>query len=113
MKRLAIVASSALMGAAFLFAVGVHSSYAASKVDCDKVMDELNSGKSAKDVASDLGISRSSVYRCKRHAKAAAKAATKTMQTTNGEPVGSPAAMPSGAMAAPSGAMAAPSPASH
>jgi hypothetical protein len=110
MKRLAIVASSALMGAAFLFAVGVHSSYAASKVDCDKVMEELNGGKSAKDVASDLGISRSSVYRCKRHAKAAAKAAAKTMQTTNGEPVGSPAAMPSssgGAMMAPSAAASA------
>jgi hypothetical protein len=112
MKRLAIVLSSALMGAAFLFAVGAHSSYAATKVDCDKVMDEINGGKSAKDVATDLGISRSSVYRCKRHAKAAAKAGTKTMNQVRGEPVGSPASMPSsaamGSMAAP-----APSPAAH
>jgi len=100
MKRLAIVASSALMAATFLFAVGVHSSYAANKVDCDKVMEELNGGKSAKDVASDLGISRSSVYRCKRHAKEAAKAATRTMPETRGEPVGSPAAMPSAAESA-------------
>jgi hypothetical protein len=96
MKRVAIVAASALIGAAFVFAAGVSTSYAA-KVDCSKVMDELNSGKSAKDVATDLGVSTSSVYRCKRHAKAAAKAGTKTMQNVRGEPVGSPAAMPSSA----------------
>jgi hypothetical protein len=96
MKRVAIVAASALMGAAFIFAAGVSSSYAA-KVDCSKVMDELNGGKSAKDVATDLGISRSSVYRCKRHAKEEAKAATKTMNKVGNEPVGSPAAMPSSA----------------
>lgn len=105
MKRLAMVACSALMGATFLFAAGVHSSYAATKVDCDKVMDELNGGKAAKDVATDLGISRSSVYRCKRQAKAAAKAGTKTMNTVRGEPVASPAAM--GSMAAPAASPAA------
>jgi Mor family transcriptional regulator len=99
MKRVAIVAASALMGAAFLFAAGVSTSYAA-KVDCSKVMDELNGGKSAKDVAKDLGISTSSVYRCKRHAKAEAKAGTKTMNQVRGEAVGSPAAMPSGAASA-------------
>ena len=94
MKRVAIVAISALMGAAFLFAAGVSTSYAA-KVDCSKVMDELNSGKSAKDVATDLGISTSSVYRCKRHAKEEAKAGTKTMNKVRGQAVGSPAAVPS------------------
>jgi len=94
MKRVAIVAASALMGAAFLFAASVSTSYAA-KVDCSKVMDELSSGKSAKDVAKDLGISTSSVYRCKRHAKEEAKAGTKTMNKIRGEAVGSPAAMPS------------------
>jgi hypothetical protein len=109
MKRLTIVAGSALMGAAFLFAAGVHTSYAATKVDCGKVMDEVNAGKSAKDIATDLGISRSSVYRCKRHAKNAAKAGTKTMANVRGEPVGSPAAMPS--MPASPAAMA--SPAAH
>ncbi len=105
MKRVAVVAASALMGAAFLFAAGVSSSYAA-KVDCSKVMDELNSGKSAKDVATDLGISKSSVYRCKRHAKEEAKAGTKTMNKVRGEAVGSPAAMPS-SMASPAASPAA------
>jgi hypothetical protein len=46
----------------------------AAKVDCTKVMSELNSGKKAADVAEDLKISTSSVYRCRRRAKAAAKA---------------------------------------
>lgn len=41
------------------------------KVDCSKVMDELNSGKKAKEVAKDLHISTSSVRRCAKKAKAA------------------------------------------
>ncbi len=45
----------------------------AAKVDCSKVMSELNSGKKASDVADDLKISISSVYRCRRKARAAAK----------------------------------------
>src|SRR5262249_6499959 len=100
MKRLAIVASSALMAATFLFAVGVLSSYAANKGDCDKVMEELDGGRSGKDVASDLGISRPSVYRCKRHAKAEAQSGSKSMPENRGEPVGSPAMMPSAAASA-------------
>ena len=61
-------------------------------------MNEVNSGKKAKEIATDLNISTSSVYRCKRHAKEAAKAATKTL----------PSAARSAAMSAPSPAMAAP-----
>jgi hypothetical protein len=40
------------------------------KVDCSKVMDELNSGKKTKEVAKDLHISTSSVRRCAKKAKA-------------------------------------------
>jgi hypothetical protein len=40
------------------------------KVDCAKVMEELNSGKKVKEVAKDLHISRSSVRRCAKKAKA-------------------------------------------
>jgi hypothetical protein len=36
------------------------------KVDCSQVMSELNGGKKAKDVAGDMKISTSSVYRCKK-----------------------------------------------
>jgi hypothetical protein len=50
----------------------------AAKVDCTKVMSELDSGKKAKDVAQDLKISTSSVYRCKKKAGATAKSGTKT-----------------------------------
>lgn len=48
----------------------------ANKVDCGKVMSEVTAGKKAKDIASDLKISTSSVYRCKKKAKSAAKPGT-------------------------------------
>ena len=43
---------------------------AETHVDCDKVMHELVNGKSAQEVANDLGISASTVYDCE-NAKAA------------------------------------------
>jgi hypothetical protein len=111
MKKFALVAASAMLVTSVAFAVNTRPAYAA-KVDCDAVMNEVNSGKHAKEIATDLSISTSSVYRCKRHAKAAAKAATKSsMQAKSGkEPPMAPMSAPSGAaspaMAAP--AMAAP-----
>ena len=48
----------------------------AAKVDCSKVMSELNSGKKVGDVAEDLKISTSSVYRCRRKAQSTAKSAS-------------------------------------
>ena len=102
MKKFALVAASAMLVTTVAFAA--RPAFAATKVDCDAVMNEVNSGKKAKEIATDLSISTSSVYRCKRHAKAAAKAATKSsMQAKSGkEPPMAPA------MAAPSPAMAAP-----
>jgi hypothetical protein len=41
--------------------------YAAGKVNCDQVMSEINSGKTVAEVAKDLGVSRRSVTRCRRH----------------------------------------------
>jgi hypothetical protein len=55
--------------------VGSRIAYA-NKVDCGKVMSEVAAGKKAKDIASDLKISTSSVYRCKKKAKSAAKPGT-------------------------------------
>ena len=103
MKKFALVAATAMLVTTVAFAA--RPAFAAAKVDCDAVMNELNSGKKAKEVATDLSISTSSVYRCKRHAKEAAKAATKSsMQAQSGK---EPPAAP-GAMSAPSPAMAAP-----
>ena len=103
-KKFALAAASAMLVTTVAFAA--RPVFATTKVDCDAVMNELNSGKKAKEVATDLSISTSSVYRCKRHAKAAAKASTKSsMQAKAGKEA--PAA-PSSAMSAPSPAMAAP-----
>src|SRR5271169_2382892 len=91
MKKFALAAASAMLVTTVAFAA--RPAFAATKVDCDAVMNEVNSGKKAKEIATDLSISTSSVYRCKRHAKAAAKAATKSsLQAKSGkEPPMAPA----------------------
>src|ERR1700722_11783612 len=104
-KKLALAAASAMLFTTVAFATDARPVYAA-KVDCDAVMNEVNSGKKAKEVATDLSISTSSVYRCKRHAKEAAKAANKSsMQAKAGkEPPMAPMGAASPAMAAPAAA---------
>jgi FixJ family two-component response regulator len=100
-KKLALAAASAMLLTTVAFATNARPAYAAAKVDCDAVMNEVNSGKHAKEVATDLNISTSSVYRCKRHAKAAAKAATKSStQAQSGKEA------PMAPMSAPAPAMA-------
>ena len=63
----------------------------AAKVDCSKVMSELNSGKKAADVAQDLKISTSSVYRCRRKAHPTAQSAASTAAQTSPMMAPSPA----------------------
>ena len=71
-KKLTIaIASSALV--AFLGLQLAAPAFAA-KVDCDAVMSELNNGKKPAEVAKNLKVSKSSVYRCRKKAKAAAAA---------------------------------------
>ena len=90
-RRIAVAAASAMLVATIAFAASALPAYAADKVDCDAVMNELHSGKHAKDVATDLSISTSSVYRCERKARASAKAATKTsLEAQRGKKVGVP-----------------------
>lgn len=72
LKKLTVVAAGAFLALTMSLEIGAATAYAA-KVDCDAVMSELNSGKQAKEVAADLKISKSSVYRCK---KKSAKAET-------------------------------------
>jgi hypothetical protein len=105
-KKFVLVAASAMLATSVAFTASARPAFAAAKVDCDAVMNEVNSGKKAKEIATDLSISTSSVYRCKRHAKAAAKAANKSSpQAMKGnEPPMAPAAAASPAMAAPAAA---------
>ncbi|HVA84348.1 MAG TPA: hypothetical protein VNF28_05565 [Candidatus Binataceae bacterium] len=90
-KNLALVAFFAV-AAALSLQFGLSSVYAANKVDCAQVMTELQGGKKVAEVAKDMKISRSSVYRCRRAAKKEAKAAAG---------MASPAAMASPPAAAP------------
>ncbi len=85
-KKLAVVVVSLAFALMVGFALSVPTARAAGKkVDCDQVMSELNSGKKPKEVAKDLKISVSSVYKCRRQAKAAAKKA-KEAPTTAASP---------------------------
>jgi uncharacterized protein (DUF433 family) len=104
MKKFALAMASAMLVTTVAFAA--RPAFATTKVDCDAVMNEVNSGKKAKEIATDLSISTSSVYRCKRHAKEASKASTKSsMQAKSGkEPPMAPMGAASPAMAAPAAA---------
>jgi hypothetical protein len=82
--------------AVFALAIGCVLSVApahAGKVDCDAVMQELNSGKKVKQVAIDQKISASSVYKCRKRAKAAATAAANAGNQVPAKPAPSPAAV--------------------
>lgn len=91
MKQLKIALAAATVGLAISIGTVVPSAHAAhAKIDCDAVMQQLNSGKKAKEVAKDMSISPSSVYHCKKKEMAAAKAASKA----GNEPAAKPAAAP-------------------
>lgn len=77
---------SIALGAVLGITLSVPFAHAAKhKVDCDAVMQELNSGKKAKEVAKDQNISVSSVRRCKAKAKKA-EAAAKAGNEAHGAP---------------------------
>ncbi len=94
-----------LVTAAFLFVVTVgfelgsaDACAATKKIDCTKVMSELQGGKKVKEVAKDMSISTSSVYRCRKMAKAStmkktASSASATSSSSTSTP--SSAATPS------------------
>jgi len=69
LKKIALGATGLLFVVSMALEFCATRAYAA-KVDCDKVMAEVNAGKKGTEVAKDLGISPSSVYRCKKKAKA-------------------------------------------
>ena len=87
-RRLGLISAGMLLVAIVGFGAGSPQTWA-SKVDCGKVMSEVKAGKKAKDIATDLKISTSSVYRCKKK-DAAAKAGPKTASAAT--PAASPAA---------------------
>jgi transposase len=64
---------------------------AGQKVDCDKVMAEVHAGKKTKDIAKDLSISPSSVYKCKKKAAGTASKST-AAKATGTTSMASPAA---------------------
>ena len=70
-KKLLPVMAALLFVVTAGFELGSANAYAATKrIDCTKVMAGLQGGKKVKDVAKDMSISTSSVYRCRKMAKA-------------------------------------------
>ena len=69
-NRKSALAATFAVAAALSLQVGLPSAYAAAhKVDCTQVMSELSSGKKVAEVAKELKISKSSVYRCRKESK--------------------------------------------
>ena len=84
--------------AAFLFVVtvgfvrGSANAYAAAKrIDCNQVMSKLQGGKKVKDVAKDMSISTSSVYRCRKMSKASTGKAVSSATSSSPTSAPSPA----------------------
>jgi hypothetical protein len=67
---------------------------AGKKVDCDKVMSEVQAGKKTKDIAKDLSISNSSIYKCKKRASVASGAPKKVVASSATAPAVAPATAP-------------------
>jgi hypothetical protein len=70
MNKRAMIGACLALGAVMTLGVMIPNVYAARgvKVDCGQVMKELDGGKKPKEVAADMKISVSSVYRCRKHA---------------------------------------------
>jgi len=97
MKKTSALVASLAVATALSLQFGLPKAYAASrkKVDCAEVMTELQGGKKVAEVAKDMKISKSSVYSCRKKAKAGTMASPAEM----GSPMASPAAMASPAEA--------------
>ncbi len=70
MKRLAKIGACLAIGSVMALGVAVPGARAARgvKTDCTKVMQELDAGKKPKEVAADMKVSVSTVYKCRRRA---------------------------------------------
>lgn len=78
MKNKLALFASFVIAVALSIQFGLSNAYAAShKVDCPQVMTELQGGKKVAEVAKDMKISKSSVYRCRKAAAKQEKAAAK------------------------------------
>lgn len=93
MKCAVLTLTAGLLGIAIGVAISIPPAYAAtkSKVDCVAVMKERSGGKKAKEIAKEMSISVSSVYRCKRR-QSATKAASKAGNEAATKPAASTAA---------------------
>ena len=90
-KKLVPVMAALLFVVTAGFELGSANAYAATKrIDCTKVMAGLQGGKKVKDVAKDMSISTSSVYRCRKMSKASTGKAVSSATTSS-----SPASAPS------------------
>jgi hypothetical protein len=78
LKRFSLVIALLVLTVAAALSLRPGSAWATAgtRVDCGKVMAEVQAGKKTKVIAADLSISTSSVYKCKKKAKATAAADT-------------------------------------
>jgi hypothetical protein len=66
MKKILVLLASCAVVSTLAFQFALTNVYAANKIDCAQVMTELQGGKKVSEVAKDMKISKSSVYRCRK-----------------------------------------------
>jgi transposase len=91
LRKAALMGASLGLAALLSFGLGATSA-SANKVDCSKVMAERNAGKKAKDIAKEMKISTSSVYRCKEKMAKSTSASAKPGAVASPASKASPAA---------------------
>ncbi|MGO9059740.1 MAG: hypothetical protein ACLQU2_20525 [Candidatus Binataceae bacterium] len=108
MKKITAVVGGIALAAMLGAMLPVSTAHAARhKVDCSKVMDDINGGKSVKETAADLHISKSSVRRCQKKAKAAGGGMASPAAESSPAPAAPAPAAPAPAAPAPAGSPAA------
>src|SRR5271155_4119775 len=101
MNRIKVVVGGLALAAMVGAMLPVSTAYAKHKVDCSKVMDDINGGKSVKETAADLHISKSSVRRCQKKAKAEGSMAAPPPADSGAGSMAAPAPAPAPAAPAP------------
>jgi hypothetical protein len=94
MKKTITTIACLALGSVMSFGIAIPNAHAARgvKVDCAQVMQDLNAGKKPRAIATEMKISTSSVYKCRRRARGAAATGTAHSKATHPKASASPAA---------------------
>ncbi|MBF6567568.1 MAG: hypothetical protein IVW54_01680 [Candidatus Binataceae bacterium] len=94
MKKTITTIACLALGSVMSLGIAIPNAHAARgvKVDCAQVMQDLNAGKKPRAIATEMKISTSSVYKCRRRARGTTVASAAHGKTAHPKASASPAA---------------------